>query len=402
MQHGVSFDGAKSAAKIDGLVLKVLQSYKVYRPDAEGGVPEVIATLAQARGIETRILVARNFGFGRSFAFDGVDVESASSLGNVFSTPLAPTYPYLLHRRARETDILVHHMPFPITDLALLYPLPPHVALVVFWHAEILGRQKLKKLVSGAIAHALRRADRIVVTDASAIDNSPMLSLLAEKCRVAPLGIDTAFWSARDAASDAAVEELRQRYPRMVLAIGRLVPYKGLDILLKALTDVDGQLVVIGEGPQRHELERLAADLGVAARTTWTGHLTREQIRNHLRAAGVLAFPSTTIAEAFGLVQVEAMAAGLPIVNTALNTAVPNVARHEREALTVPPCDPRALASAIRRLLDDSPFARRLGEAGRSRALTQYTQDRFQSDMKTIYKEALEARRSAFARPLVA
>ena len=115
----------------------------------------------------------------------------------------------------------------------------------------------------------------------------------------------------------------------MILAIGRLVPYKGFASLLQALRGLAGEAVIIGEGPLLQDLRKLALELGVSDRVTFKGRLEPGEIKTHLHAARVLAFPSTTAAEAFGLVQLEAMASGLPIVNTTLPTAVPKIARHD-------------------------------------------------------------------------
>ncbi len=106
-------------------------------------------------------------------------------------------------------------------------------------------------------------------------------------------------------------------------------------------------------------------------------------------APEVLAFPSISDAETFGMVQLEAMACGLPIVNTSLNTMVPHVARHEREALTVPPHDPRALATALGRILDDGELRGRLGRAARARAASEFTLDRFLRSTGELYRRLL-------------
>ena len=89
--------------------------------------------------------------------------------------------------------------------------------------------------------------------------------------------------------------------------------------------------MLIGEGGLRNDLERMAVQFGVSDRVSFLGFVSDSEVKSYLHAARVLAFPSVTQAEAFGLVQLQAMAAGLPIVNTALPTAVPHVARHNLE-----------------------------------------------------------------------
>jgi rhamnosyl/mannosyltransferase len=151
--------------------------------------------------------------------------------------------------------------------------------------------------------------------------------------------------------------------------------------------------VLVGEGPLKTTLERLAKRLGVAERLLLRGPMPRDQLKIYLRAARVFAFPSITPAETFGIAQIEAMAAGLPIVNTALSTGVPKVARDGIEAITVAPSNPAALATAIRRLLDDTLLAKRLGQAGLMRAQAKYGQDTFISRVKRVYIDARAGRR---------
>ena len=373
--------------------LKILHSYKVYRPDVDGGIPFAIATLSKLSraGVKNEILVARLKGLSRKYAMDGVPVRAVSSFGTLFSTPAAPTYPFALLSRAKSNDILVHHAPFPIVDIAVPY-LSKCKPLIVYWHAEIVGRSFLMKLLTSAILRTLARADRIVVADQTNIDGSPFLSSFARKCAIVPYGIDVDHWATCTEHEAIEAARLRQKHPRMILAIGRLVTYKGFDVLLRALRDIDGHVVIIGEGPLGEDLQRIAAEAGVADRVTFAGRMSASNIKAYLHAARVFAFPSITRAEAFGIVQLEAMAAGLPIVNTSLTTAVPNIARHEQEALTVAPHDVHGLAAALRRILDDAPLARRLGENGKTRVYAEYSQERYVSRMEDVYQDVVQQR----------
>lgn len=370
--------------------LKVLHSYKVYRPDVDGGIPFAMATLSRPSpaGTQNEILVARLLGMAREFELDGVPVRAVASLGNLFSTPIAPGYPFTLMDRVKSNDILVHHAPFPIVDVTVPY-LPREKPLIVFWHADIVGRALLKRLLSPSIVRTLARADKIVVADQSTIDGSPFLPAFADKCAIVPYGIDIDYWAGCTAEEQVEAERLRQKYPRMIIATGRLVPYKGFDVLLEALRHIDGHVVFIGEGPLREDLQKFANETGVAERVTFAGRVSAGQIKAYLHAAKVFAFPSVTRAEAFGIVQLEAMAAGLPIVNTSLTTAVPHIARHDQEALTVMPRDSRGLAEAISRILDDAALAQRLSEAGKARARSEYSQERYVSRMEEVYEDVL-------------
>jgi glycosyltransferase involved in cell wall biosynthesis len=381
--------------------LRILHAYKIYRPDIEGGIPAVMSSLAQASDPAAghSILCARRRGTASQYVIDGISVEAVASLGSLFSTPLAPAYIPAFIRRARSADVVIHHAPLPLNDAAILLGLPDDVALIVYWHADIVGYGLLKQLVSPLIRRVLVRADRIVVSGRPIIENSAFLRPHAEKCAVLPYGIDLEYWRTLDADERVSADELRRQQPRHIVALGRLVRYKGYDVLVRAMQTIDGCATIVGEGPLLANLEQLAAQLGVSHRIRFAGRLTRREIKQLFYSAQVFAFPSVSEAEAFGIVQIEAMAAGLPIVNTNLATTVPLVARQDQEALTIPPNDPNALSQALNSILDEPALAQRLGEAGRERAKNEFDQGVFRTRMAAIYEEAVRARRNRVTAP---
>ena len=346
--------------------------------------------------MQSSILVARSRGLPLNYTVDDVPVTASGSFGALFSMPIAPLYPATLALRSRSVDLIVHHAPFPLTDLAAI-GFATRVAFVIHWHAEILGRTLLKSVLAPVIHHALRRADKIIVSHPAMIEGSESLQPYREKCTAVPYGVDIAYWGKLTELQQLAANRLRERFPRLIIAVGRLVDYKGYSVLLHALKGLDAQLVIIGDGPLLRDLKALSEELGVAPGVVFAGRLDRDEIKQYLHAARVMALSSVTLAEAFGIVQIEAMAAGRPVVNTNLPTAVPLIARHGIEGLTVAPGDADAMRSALRRLLDDNALAVRLGSAGRLRADSEFSQELFRSRNYAIYKAALEHRRSLLA-----
>ena len=373
--------------------MRVLHAYKVFPPDVVGGITEVIAYIAKgmAPRHESSLLVARSRGWGRRYTLDSLPVEALFSFGTLLSTPIAPSFPFVLAERSRQADLVALHHPFPLNDIGVSLGLPRETALVVHWHGEIVRQRALTGLVAPFIRRTLARAQRVIVSHPSLVSASPFLAAHTEKCAVVPFGIDVPYWTELDSAQRRRVEELRSRYPRLVIATGRLVPYKGFDVLIEALRHLDATAIIVGEGPLGHDLLRLAQQRGVADRLILAGMLSRDDLKVHLHAARLYAFPSVSAAEAFGIVQLEAMAVGLPIVNTDLPTGVPHVARHGLEALTVRTNDPAALAAAVAQLLDDRALAQRLGAAGRRRATTEYDLQTFVKRIEDVYEQAVSA-----------
>jgi len=177
-----------------------------------------------------------------------------------------------------------------------------------------------------------------------------------------------------------------------VLAVGRLVYYKGFEVLIEAMAKVDGRLLLIGDGPLRAKLEGLAAALGIADRVVFLGALQNRETVPFYHAADVFALPSIARSEAFGIVQIEAMAAGTPVVNTALDSGVPFVSRHEVTGLTVPPRDPDALSAALNRLLQDDQLRAGYGKAARLRARTHFSLEAMTSQTRRIYESVVGAK----------
>jgi phosphatidyl-myo-inositol alpha-mannosyltransferase len=172
-----------------------------------------------------------------------------------------------------------------------------------------------------------------------------------------------------------------------ILFLGRHEERKGLAVLLAALPDLpsDVRIWVASDGPQTAELQaRVAGDPRVA----WLGRIDDAEKARRLRGADVFCAPSLH-GESFGVVLLEAMAAGTPIVATDL-PGYANVARPDREALLVPPGDAGALAAALRRVLQDGDCAARLVDAGTQRA-EELSMDRLAERYLHLYDRLLEA-----------
>lgn len=366
----------------------VLHIFKVYYPDLFGGtltvIRDICASLKDA--FASAVLVCSQSAERREIVVNDVRVERVRSFGNIMSLPAAPTYPWRLWRRIAEHDLLALHAPFPLADLVFAFGFGARRPLVVHWHADIVTHAGLRWLVEPLMRRTLRRAKAIIVSDHALVDNTPLLREFEDKCRVVPFGIDTTGYD----WPKIEPHHVKDR-GRLVLACGRLVPYKGFDVLVRAAAAHDFEVWIIGEGIERPRLEQLIQELGLHDRVRLLGSVNDCERIKLMCLADVFVMPSVTNAETFGLVQLEAMAAGRPVVNTALDTAVPRVARHGMEAITVPPGDVAKLGEAIDILIRDPERRRRMGLAARTRALTRYSTTAFRQGMETVYRDAVAA-----------
>jgi glycosyltransferase involved in cell wall biosynthesis len=376
--------------------MRILHAFKVYTPDYHGGIVEAIAriTAGTPSSDSASLLVCRYLGLGSKLEVDGLPVERTTTLAQFSSLPISPGFIPVFRQRLQDADVIAFHAPFPFIDIGLMLGIARDKALVIHWHAEITGRDLFRPIFHPLLKKSVERADCIIVSHPSIVEHSEYLADYKAKCVVVPYGIDTDFWSSRPPDDEAPISGLRKKHPRLIVACGRLVPYKGFDVLLRALKLVDAHLIIAGSGPRETELRGVATASGVADRVTFAGYLSREQQRQTFGAAGLFVLPSVNEAEAFGIVQLEAMCSGIPIVNTDLPTGVPWVARDGLEGLTVTPRDEAALAAAMSRLLDDRDLARRLGAAGKARAVSLFGWRKFADDVAKQYRLAFSRRKA--------
>jgi glycosyltransferase involved in cell wall biosynthesis len=227
--------------------------------------------------------------------------------------------------------------------------------------------------------------DRIIATSHNYIDSSPYLRTLRSKCTVIPLGIDLAPFLEPDMAE---VGGLRERYGSpLLLFVGKLRYYKGLHYLLEAMTDVSAKLLVVGSGPMETYWRKLAASLHLEEKVVFAGEVRDEDLPALYRAADIFVLPASERSEAFGLVQVEAMASGKPVVSTELGTGTSFVNLHNETGLIVPARDPLALRDALVKLLGNEALRLAMGRAGRERALREFSLETMVKRVERLYEE---------------
>lgn len=369
--------------------IKILQITKFFYPHF-GGMEKVVRdiNIGLKEDVNMKILTCQVKGKGEKEIIDDIKVFRAGSIGTYFSVPISFTFPFMLKKLSDDRDILHFHLPFPLAVMSYLLA-KPKGKIVVWWHSDILRPKNLYKLYKPFLRRFLNKVDKIIVATPYHIKNSDILKDFKERCEIIPYGVDIEKYNFTDEIKEEA-EKINGKYgPKIVLFVGRLIYYKGLEYLIQAMKGVDAKLLIIGEGKLQGSLQKLAENLKIGGRVFFLGRVKNSDILEYYRACDIFVLPSIEKTEAFGLVQLEAMACGKPIVNTNLPTGVPYVSLDKITGLTVPPKDAKALAGAINNLLNDENLRKKYGENGKRRAKKEFSKKIMIDKVFDVYKQLI-------------
>lgn len=369
--------------------LRVLQVNKFY-PPLIGGIEKVVQQIVEglSERCHMKVLVCQRKGPESDEVINGVQVHRSASIGTFCSMPLSFAFLKDFRRMSTDSNIVHIHMPFPLADLACLLS-GYKGAVVVWWHSDIVRQKAFMPLYRPLMNWLLRRSDKIIVATQRHITGSKYLPAYQDKCVVIPFSLDRQILGDAKDYGNTKKGTTHEGSPFRFLFVGRLVPYKGCGVLLDAFAKLgEGQLTIAGDGPQREKLLRQSQKLGISERVRFIRQFTEKEKMQLYRDCDAFILPSISKNEAFGLVQLEAMAYGKPVINTDLDSGVPEVSLHNVTGLTVPPNDSVQLARAMERLIHDDDLCRSFGAAAVQRAVS--FSENFADQLYAVYEEALE------------
>jgi rhamnosyl/mannosyltransferase len=367
----------------------ILHVGKFY-PPTPGGMERVVESLCHVNGngIISRALVVNAGRDTVTETVDGIRVTRVGTIGAAGSVPVAPGFAAAL--RVNDADAIVLHEPNPwaLLSFAIARPRAP---LAIWFHSEVVRPRLQYTLFYDPIARpAYRQARRIVVSSPALAEHASTLQPFRDRLVVIPFGIDASRWQPTTEIRARATEIRRAVGNRpLVLFAGRMVPYKGVDVLLRALAGTSAAAVLVGGGPSRQAWQTLAATLSLDGRVTFAGEVTHAELAALYHACDIFVLPSVTRAEAFGYVQLEAMACGKPVISTRLPTGVPWVNRNGETGLTVPPGDVAGLRDAIEILGADRERRHQMGAAGRARVASEFSLVKMRAAVAALYRDLL-------------
>lgn len=366
--------------------MEVGQVGKYYYPPVIGGVEQHLHTLAAelSKRLKVKVLACNNIFQTEITKENNLEIIKVASIGELFSMPLGFGIPYWL--RKLKSEIIHFHLPYPAGVLSY-FLVSPQGKVIITWHSDIIRQKFVLPFYKPILKKFLRKAKIIIVSSSAMKNNSPFLQDFKEKIKVIPFGIDLAKFEFTAEIQRKKAEIQKQYGKKIVLFIGRLVPYKGLAYLIKAMKEVEAKLLLIGRGRLKRSLQRLSKEIGVEEKVVFLPPVKEEELPVYYYACNIFVLPSVFSNEAFGIVQLEAMACGKPVISTYLSTGVSFVNQDKKTGLVVPPGDVNALAEAINKLVNNPELSEKYGKCAQERITKEFTKEIMVDKIMKIYEE---------------
>ncbi|WP_218814782.1 glycosyltransferase [Rickettsiella endosymbiont of Dermanyssus gallinae] len=319
---------------------------------------------------------------------------SVPLVGLLARTPFCPTMPYLIKKlQQRYQFSIVHlHLPNPMAHFASEV-LPDSVKRIVSWHSDVIHQKHLLRVYQPWINRLLNKASALIVSTAYLAESSRQLAVARRRniIQVIPYGITLDYFIAYKYKEKINI--IRQKFLNrfIVFALGRHVSYKGFYYLIAAMAQLSPNLILLlgGEGPLTQVLKEQAKKLKLEKQVFFLGEVKKEDLPAYYHACDVFCLPSIEKNEAFGIVQLEAMACAKPVISCDLANYTHRVNQDGLTGLVVPPRSPALLAKAIERFYHEPCLCQTLGEAAYAYAKENFTNQLMIDRTRALYEKIL-------------
>lgn len=333
---------------------KILQVNKLYYPWI-GGVEKVVQDLAEnindGENFVSHVLCANSSGKAKEDMINGVRVFYASSLGLFMSQPISIDFFRKFRKLRNDYDVIVIHHPNPIAFLAV-WLFKPKGKIIIHYHSDIIKQRISGFLFQPILLKVLQMSGKIIISNPNMLKSSKILSKFSQKCEIIPFGIDSR--EIEEKIDENLQKQIKEKYGNYILFVGRLIYYKGVQVLLDAVKNLEINLVIIGTGKLEKKLKKQARDLGIEKKVFFLENKSRKELINFFSQAKIFVLPSIFKSEAFGLVLLEAMACGVPVISTELGTGTSFVNSDGETGYVVEKNNSEKLKQAIEKILNNT------------------------------------------------
>ena len=324
----------------------------------------------------------------------GVRIVAVPCRRTVASLPIAPQTPLVVRRMAKAApfDIVHAHFPDPLAFASM--PFAPGAARIASWHSDIVRQRAFGSIYATIARTCFAPLDAVIAATPLHLESAQLPAFRPRRTRLIPYGVDLSRFTPTPATMACAANLRAAAGGRVIVfSLGRHVYYKGFEVLIAAMQNVDALLLLGGEGPLTPALQARARQSKGLGEVRLVGRIGEDELAAYYHACSIYCLPSVAPSEAFGLVQIEAMACAKPVVNCLLNNGVNFVSPDGVSGLTVTPGDPVALAAALNRLLLDAGLRETLGRNGQRRVAEHFSMDAMIAATIDLYRNVLDARR---------
>ncbi|STO97508.1 glycosyltransferase [Helicobacter canis] len=365
---------------------KILQLGKFYPPDI-GGIESVMQDICDginARGLICDVLCSSS---SYSFSYEILDsrarIYRTKSFGKLASTSITPQMIFTLQKLIKAYDIIHLHLPDPMANLALFLSDIQGKLIILHWHSDIIKQKHLLKLYAPLQSWLLQRAHSIIATSPKYALESAFLQPYCDKCVSIPIGIDDIAPSSLESTLPQRPAQSKKEEKKIIFALGRLAQNKGFIYLVQSaqyLPD-EYEIHIGGDGALHSKLEALINEHKLSHKVKLLGRITRDKLAKHYQQCHIFVLPS--IQESYGVVLLEAMSFGKPIISTKLSPSGSDyVNAHNISGIVVPPKSPAAIAQAIREIERDYE---RFSRDARARFLQLFTSEKMLDSIYELY-----------------
>ncbi|HYC36854.1 MAG TPA: glycosyltransferase [Usitatibacter sp.] len=367
-----------------------------YFPPVPGGMERFLGDLVAAQrraGNDVAVLVHQEPG-RRLLGNEPPWLMRSPTWFKALFAPISPAFPFWLSRAIAKykPQVLHIHMPNPSAFWALASPAARSIPWIVHWQSDVEQSKRGVRLAYPWYRiferALLERCERVIATSREYLAASRPLAEWREKCDVIALGVDP---ERLPDVPQSQTQGLWQGKGLRVLAVGRLTYYKGFDTLVRAVIgDDDKELIIAGEGEERATLERIIRESHQRPAARLLGEVDDTTLHRLMASCDVLCLPSRERTESFGIVLMEGMRYGKPLVVSDLKgSGVTFAARHNQNALLVPPMDVAAWRSALTTLANSPAKRQMLGHLGQERYRREFDVNRVARSIEQVYEHAL-------------
>ncbi|WP_281228047.1 glycosyltransferase [Flavobacterium aquiphilum] len=376
--------------------MKVLQLGKAFPPIKKlGGVEKVMEYFyygLNESGVECDVLGA-NDSYERK-------VDKYAQQGFVFREPLlfkakstffSISLIFKLRRIQNKYDVIHVHLPDPMS-LVAIFITRPKSKIVVHWHSNILRQKYAYLFVKYFESWLLKRCDLILCTTPKYSLNNETLAPYKGKISYVVIGLDIDI-SSLDSNLELKIKTEYESRKRLVF-VGRFVYYKGIEYLIRAMSLVDSDCVLflIGSGELKAKMENLVNELAIGDKVLFLGEVDDNVKFTYVKSSDMLVLPSLYKTEAYGIVQVEAMAFGVPVLSTKIEgSGVDWVNKEGESGLTVSPENSEEIAKAIDKVFLNVDFQKKVSEGAKNRYNMLFTKEKMINELVSKYKSVLES-----------